>query len=789
MQENGKKWSRSRWRRRWLAVPAVVLLAAAAWLLAPFWTLAGQLARKAPPQPSRLYGQPLELARGQSLDPETLAKNLEGLGYRATSRDRFGPGFFRRVDDALGVHLRAHPTPQGLRPPTPVEVRFQGGRIRGLLVAGEPVRNTELEPPLLTSFFSPQQEDRRPVDLARLPPAVIQAVLAAEDDGFYGHSGLSVSGILRAAWVNLRGGAVRQGGSTLTQQLVKNLFLTHERTLSRKIREAVLALAVELRYDKEAILEAYLNEIYLGRRGGANLMGIGAASYAFFGKSPAELDLAEAATLAGMIRAPALYDPIAHPKRARERRDQILDRLGELSWVSTSDLTHARESELVTAPRPEALRPTSYFADFIANEAARRFAITDLQTGGYQLLSTLDPAAQAAAEEAVAWGLEALEKGWQKGKAKAGEPLQAALVSVDPASGGIRAYLGGRGYAESQFDRASQGLRQAGSAFKPVVYAAAFEAGIASPSTLLDDSPLTVTMAGREWSPRNDDKLFEGWIPARSALERSRNVPTVRLALQVGMGRIVTMARQMGISTPLKPLPSLALGSFEVTPLEMAGVFATLAGGGVARPLHGLRGVVGADGNALAGAALEPPRKVLSAASAYLLTSVLQGVFDRGTARRARQDGLMDPLAGKTGTTNGRRDSWFAGYSDDRVAIVWVGYDQNLETRLSGSRAALPIWSRFMLKVRPPGGYGSMEPPADVVTAVIDPLSGLLATSACPQPVQEVFVAGREPAVFCHLHGGWPPELAEPPADRSRHPFRNWLDRVFRNRRQKRNPP
>lgn len=772
------------WRRKLLfAAPLIVLLALGAWLVQPFWKLSGQLDRGSSPQPSRLYGLPFTLTVGDALSADDVIAELQELGYRATNQDRFGIGRYRQAGDALGVHLRAHATPAGWQKATPLRIRFRGRTVAGLEVAGQAVRSASLEPPLLTSFQGPQQEERRPASLAEMPEALVQSVLAVEDDSFFSHQGLSISGILRAAWVNLRGGTVRQGGSTLTQQLVKNLFLSHDRTLSRKAQEALLAILVELRWDKETILEAYLNEIYLGRRGGMNLMGMGAAAHAFFGKSAAELDLSEAATLAGMIRAPAIYDPTEHPERARQRRDQVLDRLEALAWVPVERIAEAREEEISVAPPPRRSRQASYFADLVAAEARERFGIESLDDRGYHLLSTLEVEGQAKAEEAVAWGIDALEKGWQKNH-KGGEALQAALVSIDPEDGGIRAYVGGRDYGTSQFDRASQARRQAGSAFKPVIYAAAFDARAASPSTLVDDSPLTVRQAGRSWSPSNDDRTFDGWMTVRTAVERSRNVPTVRLALQVGLERIVKMARGMGISTRLEPLPSIALGAFEVTPLEMASVYGTLAALGERPPVHGLRAVLSPGGEPLDGLPPPQPERILSPQSAYLLTSVLEGVFERGTAQRARQDGLDEPLAGKTGTSNDRRDSWFAGYSSRRATVVWVGYDSNAATRLSGARAALPIWSRFMHGVRPPGGYRATVPPEGVLTATVDPETGELATGSCPVTVQEVFLAGQEPTATCHLHGSFRDRFGRPPRDDRRHPFREWLDRVFRGRRQ-----
>ncbi|MCB1034259.1 MAG: PBP1A family penicillin-binding protein [Acidobacteria bacterium] len=779
-----------RWPRRrilkGLGIASAVALVVLAFLLWPFWQLSRELATRQRPAPSRLYGQPLEVRIDQLLTPEELVAELRALGYRPWDGvEPLRAGSYRASGSAVGVVLRPHPSEEGWQPKTALEVKFHGRRVTALRQAGQPADSARLEPPLLASFHGPAREERWPVKLEDLPESVVQAVLAVEDDGFFSHQGLSVSGILRAAFVNLRGGEVRQGGSTLTQQLVKNVFLSHERTVSRKIKEAVLAVLVELRYDKPTLLEAYLNEIYLGRRDGLNLIGVGAASRAFFGKHPAELDLAESALLAGLIRAPALYDPLDHPAKARERRDQVLDRIAKLGWVGPEPIARAKEREIEAAPAQPLPHQTGYFAHWAAREAEHRFGIGGFEDGGYYLLATLRRDDQIHAEDALRHGLEGLERGWEKSHDST-SPLQAALVSVDPTNGEILAYLGGRDFTTAPFDRASEARRQAGSAFKPVIYGAAFEARVAAPSSLVEDSPLTVRLAGRSWSPKNDDRSFDGWMTIRTAVERSRNVPTVRLALQVGLDKIVALARRLGITTPLKPLPSLALGAFEVTPAEMASVYSTLANGGLRQPVHGLRAVLTSAGQPLPGTALPEPERALSPQSAYLLTSVLQGVFERGTAKRARQEGLREPLAGKTGTTNGRRDSWFAGFSGDRATVVWVGYDDNASTHLSGARAALPIWTRFMVEVRPAGGFSVVRQPPGVVTASVDPETGELASDRCPSVITEVFLDGAEPASLCHLHAPFSRPWLAPDRSREapRHPLRSWLDRVFRNRRE-----
>ncbi len=403
----------------------------------------------------------------------------------------------------------------------------------------------------------------------------------------------------------------------------------------------------------------------------------------------------------------------------------------------------------------------------------------DLAAGGFDLLSTLDGRGQVKAEEALRWGLEGLERGWEKGRGR--QPLQGALVSIDPRSGGILAYVGGRDYGASQFDRAGSARRQAGSAFKPVVYAAAFENRVFTPSGFVEDEPLTVRLAGRTWSPRNSSGDYRGRVTVRTAVEQSLNVPTVRVALAVGLPEIVDLARRMGVRSALEPVPALALGAFEVTPLELATVYATLAAGGRRPGVHALEGVLDRQGKPIPGAAPAAPEPALSPQAAYLVTAVLQGVLDRGTGSGARAQGLRDPLAGKTGTTNDRRDSWFAGYSSDRATLVWVGYDDNSTTNLSGTRAALPIWTRFTWLVRPSGGYPVFDQPPGIATAVIDPESGELATDDCPQVLTEVFLVGGLPAEVCRLHGGWRPWRRPPEADRLDRPgrLRRWLRKIL----------
>jgi penicillin-binding protein 1B len=785
-------------RRRWLigaACAAALLVPLGLFVLRPFWKLSSRFEEITFRQPSRLYAEPAELEVGKVYPPQRVQKDLLGEGYREDQGATAGlpPGRFRVTGHGIAVHLRNFYLPDGRKGGGLLEVTFRGPRVQGLWLNGQAQGKATLEPPLLASYYGADQLERRPVAVDDVAEDLIEAVVAAEDDAFFSHSGVSPSGILRALWVNLRGGQVRQGGSTLTQQVVKNIYLTHERKLARKLEEAVLALMLEIRYSKREILTAYLNDIYLGRSGGVNVMGVGAASRAYFGKDASQLNLAEAATLAGIIPAPAAYSPLTHPDRAKERRDWVLRRLATLGRVDPARVEQALATPVAVAPEPLARRRAPYFADAVEGEAEKRFKIDDLADGGYSLFSTLRWEDQQAAQAAIDAGLAAAEKGYQRGSK---ESLQVALISIQPATGGILAYVGGRRYEQSQFDRVSQAFRQTGSAFKPIVYATAFEERRATPATFLEDEPLTVESGRNSWSPKNDDGEYHGWVSVRTALEHSYNPATARLALQVGIPKIVALGHALGITTTMPPYPAVALGSTAVAPGELATVYASLAAGGVRPPVHGLLAVVDGHGKPVSGTPLPHPERVLSPQAAYLVTSLLLGVLERGTGAGAAPE-LRGRLAGKTGTTNDRRDAWFAGYAPERTTVVWVGYDDNSVTRLSGARAALPIWSRFTTAVTPPGGYSTFAQPPGIRSVLIDPETGQLATEYCPAVFTEVFRQDDIPSELCNLHQTFAEQLLPPPAVRpdepvqlapklrseerrhSSHPFRRWLRRLF----------
>lgn len=732
------------WRWAGFAAAVIVLcLAAALWLIAPYARALGRLGAAPGEAPSRLWARPLAIERGDAWRPEALAAELAAAGYREAEGGEVGTGRYRLDGERLEVGLRRRMTPAGPAAAELLEVTAARGRVVVLVRGGEPAVAVELEAPLLASYPGADARDVWPVVLAELPDHVVDAVLAAEDASFHRHAGLSIAGILRAGLVNLRQGRVEQGGSTLTQQLVKNAFLTHERSVDRKLREAFLALVVDLFHSKREILQAYLNRIYLGAGAGVSYHGFGAAARAYYGKHAADLTVGEAATLAGMIRSPAHLSPRRHPEAARGRRDVVLGRMAERGWLDDEELARALAEPIAALPAAERWGGAPHFASRAADEARRRFGVGRLAGTGHHLFATVARADQQAARRAVTEGLEAL-----------GGELEAALLSVAAADGAVVAWVGGRDGTAGGFDRVTQAHRQAGSAIKAVVLATALAEG-ASPSTRLADDPLAVPAGGGTWRPRNSDRRFRGPVTLRTAIEDSLNVPVVRMALDVGLDDVAVQARRMGLADEPDAVPALALGAVEVTPWEMAAVYATLAAGGERPDLHGLTAVLSPAGEALRDRRPPERRRVLDPRHAYVATAVLQGVVDSGTARAARRHHPSGPLAAKTGTSNEGRDAWFAAYDPERATVVWVGRDDAAPAALSGARSALPIWGRFAAATPDPEADAFPEPPG-ITRAAVCPTSGLVPNRWCPPARQEVF-AGPAPDAPCDLHAAPPP--------------------------------
>ena len=630
---------------------------------------------------------------------------------------------------------------------------MRGERIARVTRDGKEVQDAALEGEVLTGGADQPGEDFRPIKLAETSKVLIDAVIAIEDHRFFDHGALDLRSLARAVWVNARAGKVTEGGSTITQQLIKNRLLTPQRTMARKLREAWLATLVEWRYSKSQILEAYLNEIYLGQRGSLAIRGVGAASRAYFAKEAHQLTPGEAALLAGMVRAPNTYSPVLNPERARQRRDVVLGRMRELKTLDAAAYERARKEPVRALARPRPGQPAPYFTDHARQEVEERFG------PGTRIVTTIDLTLQRFAENAVAGGLDQLESRYAK--LRRSDPrarLQAALIALDPATGEIRAYVGGRDYQASQFDRVTLARRQPGSAFKPFVYLAAIrprEGALPfTAATMVEDAPITVSVNGKPWSPRNYDDRYEGRVSVRRALEQSLNGATVRIAQVVGAPAIAETAKAFGLVQKAAPIPSLALGALEVTPIDLAAAYMPFASGGL-RPgaIRSVRAVYQADGSPAAVADDAAPSAVIAPAEAYLMTSLLQGVIRSGTASAAQSLAASGEIAGKTGTTNEGRDAWFVGYSSRLVAAVWVGFDDGAPHGLSGAAAALPIWTQFMKQALDAYPAPAFAVPAGITTASIDTSNGKLAGESCPHTAREIFLAGTEPEP-CTEHSG-----------------------------------
>lgn len=724
--------------------------------------------------PTRLYSDVWVVRTGDAVGADDLARRLDRLRYAATAASPPGPGRYVASPGKLVVHANDRETAYGRAPGFRVQVEFSGRRVAAIKRSADGVALpfAVFEPEVVGSVFDRKMEDRTLVRLSRVPQVVVDAIVATEDRDFFSHSGISFRRIAGALFRNVTGGRL-QGGSTLTQQLVKNLFLTHERTVKRKAIEALLAVIVDGRYGKDEILEAYLNEIYLGQRGAVSVTGVEEAARFYFGKPVSSLELPEAALLAGLIASPGRFSPFRNPDAARDRRALVLKGMLETGKIDRAAHDAALAAPLTAVARPATGIQAPHFVDFVLGQLKE--SRTALTQDGFAVHTTLDPEMQAAAQVAVARGLEELEKRYRRLRVKPGqEPLQAAIIALDPATGAVRALVGGRDYQTSQFNRVVQARRQPGSLFKPFVFLAAFSrrdlVPPITPATVLQDSPIALVYGKGEeetWSPKNYDDQFRGPMTAREALEQSINIPTVRVAVtEVSPGKtllpdVIEAARRAGVTSPLKAYPSLALGAFELTPMEIAAAYAPFANGGFRVRPTSLVGVVGAGGRRLE-IADEPIERAADADAVAVLDSILQGVVDRGSGASARRLGAQGIFAGKTGTTNDGRDAWFIGFSPRLLVAVWVGFDDNRGLNLSGSMAALPLFADFVRRLPSHLFEVPFAESPGVVTASIDPTTGYLVTEECPRALNELFVAGTEPKQRCPFHHGGPPEGAAP---------------------------
>lgn len=695
-----------------------------------------RLAFQAPaPLPTEVYGRPTRLISGATTQRRVEAA-LARLRYERVARPAaLEPGQMSEVSGTLLVYTRPFAYPDMREPPRLLRLEFENGILHDVADArtGGSVSGARLEPERLARW-GVREATREQVRLADLPAFLPAAVLASEDRRFYEHGAVDWRGVGRALWQNLRRRSISQGGSTLTQQLSRSVFLSSERTWSRKINETLLAFYLERRFRKDQILEMYLNQVYWGQAGSQSLLGIEEAARYYFGKPSAQLTLSEAALLVGILPSPNRYSPHRSADLARERRDRVLDALAQQRRAPAAALRAARQ-EPVRPARPPEGGTASYFLSSLQDVLSERYSPQQLFQGGLRIFTTLDGELQRAAEAAIK-----------------NAPAEGALVVIDQ-EGGVAVWVGGRSYADSPFDRAVRAHRQPGSAFKPFVALAAIESSTVTVATPLRDEPLVLRSSTGTWRPQNADRKFLGRVSLWDALVQSRNVPFVRLAQQTGLDRVAALARRCGIESPLRAVPSLALGTSEVTVLELTDAYATLARGGRRVPPFFLQSVLAADGTVLEQAVPAETEQAASPAGVYLVTQMLQAVLEEGTGKAARAWGLSGSAAGKTGTTENYQDAWFIGYTPRLTCGVWVGHDLPRSLGRAAAGVALPVWTAFMKDAIALDGDSVFVRPPGLIEETMDPESGGRARAGCPARVTRLCLESKRPD-DCPLHAG-----------------------------------
>ncbi len=766
----------SAWRRLRpvaLGALAIGLVALLAWLIWLDARITSQFEGRRWDQPAQVFAEPVELYAGLPLGIDPFIELLGAQGYREADGGAPRAGFWWRQGASVRLMTRPFRFADGQQPAIVAQVDFTAGgvgRIRD--VQGRDLPLLRLDPMRIGSIFPVHGEDRIVLAPDEIPALLEDALIAVEDRRFARHRGIDPEGIGRALMVNLRAGEVRQGGSTLTQQLVKSYFLDSRRTLGRKLTEAAMALLLEWRFDKDEILTAYINEVYMGQDGPRAVHGFGLASAFYFGKPLLELDATETATLVAIVRGPSYYNPWRHPQRVRERRDLVLGILAEQGVVTPEQAELAAGRDL--GLRGAASAGPGYqpgFLGLVRRQLRRDYRDEDLDSAGLTVLTTLDPLAQRIAQAAVSDGVLQLA---QRGEAAAG--IEGAAVVTRPATGEVLAVVGSAHGGFDGFNRALDARRPIGSLVKPAVYLAGLESGRYSLASTLDDWPVDVPLPnGTVWQPKNFDGEARGPVPLMRALAESLNLATVDLGLELGLEAVAAQVGRLTGNRPPPAYPSLLLGSLELPPLEVAELYGALAAGGFRAPLRSVRAVLDPEGEPLSRYPLEIEAVATPAAVAQLQRG-MQLVFERGTARSANARLGGRRFAGKTGTSGDFRDSWFAGFGGDTLAVVWVGRDDNQPTGLTGSSGALPIWAELM------AGLGAAEflpTPADgLVEVELEFASGMRADRACADTVFVPVPPGTE---LYARHDCLPLDLRQGDDDNGIQRGMKWLRRVLGN--------
>jgi penicillin-binding protein 1B len=708
-----------------------------------------------------ILSAPRTVGVGDSLTAEDVLAQLRHSGY-TTSRSN-PLGWYNVRPGAVEIFPGRDSYNRG----EPGVLEFEGGKIARIVSLGD---NTEreryqLEPQLIANL-SENRAKRRLVRFADIPSSLVNAVVSIEDKHFFQHAGFDLLRILKAAWVDLKNGRKEQGASTLSMQLARGFWLDPDKRWKRKLEELLITVHIEHRLSKQQIFEYYTNEVYLGRRGTFSVNGFGEGARAFFGKDLSQVTVSQAALLAGLVQRPSYYNPYRYPDRARARRDVVLAMMRQNGYLDDAQYRTALAEPLEIAPEHSGGSEGQYFLDMVSDELQTR--LDDHEKQVHYIYTTIDPELQRASEEAVRAGMDEVDRQLRKRAGKEaippGQP-QVALVALDPHTGEIRALVGGRDYDSSQLNHAVA-MRPPGSVFKPFVYAAALETAVTggqhilTPATLVNDAPTTFAYGNHVYQPGNFRQDYMGEVTLRTALAHSLNIAAVAVAQQVGLRNVLALALRAGFNDKMRATPALALGAYDATPLEVAGAYTIFANGGMRLAPTAISLVRGLNGRELyrhrpeAHGALDPR-------VAYLMTSMLEEVLRSGTGAGTRARGFHLPAAGKTGTSH---DGWFAGYTSQLLAVVWVGFDDYRDLRLEGAHSALPVWTEFMKRASRMRGYRdarTFQPPSGVVAVQVCADSGQLAGSFCPNPRSESFVDGTQPVVDCQMHGFGFPNYAE----------------------------
>lgn len=715
------------------------------------------------PNSSLLYAAPRVVGVGDPGTPLQFAAKLREVGYVEDGRTNPG-GWYHLRPDALEVF----PGERSFPGSDAGVLRFADGKISSIISLSDNTERTEytLAPQLLSSLYDKNREKRRLVRYEDIPPVLVQAVISIEDKRFFQHSGFDPIRIMKAMFVDVREHRNAQGASTLTQQLARNLWLDSRKTFTRKFDELLITIHLERKLTKQKIFEYYANQVDLGRRGSFAIRGFGEAAEAYFGKDIRQLTLPEAATLAGLIQEPSFRNPVRWPERARNRRNVVLARMLENGYITQAQYDQAVQTPMVTAKQGIESADAPYFVDLVNERLSDEFQDRDFQQSGSKIYTTLDLDLQRDAAEAVQNGMREVDEIIAK-RHKTGTPLeepQVALICLDPHTGEVKALIGGRNYGVSQLDHVLS-KRPSGSIFKPFVYAAALNTGLwdhpdpITQSTIFHDTPETFAFDGKDYEPTDYHKgEWLGDVTLRTAFAKSLNVPAVEVAQAAGYGNVADLAHKAGLED-IRATPAMALGAYDVTPLEMAAAFTLFGNHGIMVQPRMIERIVDKSGED-SWVSQPETKKILDPRIDFLMVSLMQEVLRSGTGAGVRSRGFTLPAAGKTGTSH---DAWFAGFTTKLLCIVWVGLDDYQDIKMEGAKAALPIWADFMKRAHKHREYRDVtdfEVPEGVVSAQIDPESGDLATSACPQVVTDYYLLGTQPVQFCPLHQGGSTEIA-----------------------------